>query len=56
MTLTMLSFDYFGEQSRFLRRDDRFVVETPDANGQPAEFEVLYAFGVEPLQQYLVQR
>ena len=47
-------FDYFGEQSRFLRRDDSFVVSTPDENGDIAEFEVLYTFGVEPLQQYLV--
>lgn len=49
------SFDYFGVRSRFLRKDDKFLVETDGADGQLATFEVRYTFGVDPLQQYLVE-
>jgi tetratricopeptide (TPR) repeat protein len=38
------------------RRGERFLVRTEDAAGAPLELEVAYAFGVEPLQQYLVRR
>ncbi len=47
-------FSYFGERSRFYRRDGGFFVKTRDGSGEQREFEVLYTFGVEPLQQYLV--
>lgn len=46
---------HFGATSRFYRREGRFVVETEGHDGKPAEFEVKYTFGVEPLQQYLVE-
>jgi predicted CXXCH cytochrome family protein len=49
------SFDYYGVQSRFFRRDGKFLVETDGADGKLATFEVKYAFGVDPLQQYLVE-
>jgi tetratricopeptide (TPR) repeat protein len=48
-------FDYFGVQSRFFRRDGKFLVETDGPDGKPALFEVKYTFGVDPLQQYLVE-
>jgi len=48
-------FSHFGVTSRFFRRDDRFLVRTEGADGEPAEFVVRYTFGVEPLQQYLVE-
>jgi predicted CXXCH cytochrome family protein len=48
------TFDYYGVQSRFFRKDGKFVVETDGPDGQLATFEVKYTFGVEPLQQYLV--
>lgn len=44
-----------GESSRFLRRGDAFLVETVGPDGARAEFEVAYAFGAAPLQQYLVR-
>ncbi|MBT8082791.1 MAG: tetratricopeptide repeat protein [Gammaproteobacteria bacterium] len=47
-------FTHNGVTSRFYRRDDKFLVETEGADGELAEFEVRYTFGVEPLQQYLV--
>lgn len=43
-----------GYVSRFFRRDGRFVVNTIGADGRPHDYEVLYTFGVYPLQQYLV--
>ena len=44
-----------GVDSRFFTRDDRFWVTTDNEAGDLAEFEVKYTFGVEPLQQYLIE-
>jgi predicted CXXCH cytochrome family protein len=49
------SFDYYGVRSRFFRRDGKFLVETDGPNGKLAAFEVKYTFGLDPLQQYLVE-
>lgn len=49
------SFDYYGVQSRFFRKDGKFLVETDGADGKLAVFDVKYTFGVDPLQQYLVE-
>ena len=49
-----VSFDYYGETTRFFRRDDDFYVTTVDGSGQVRDFKVAYVFGVEPLQQYLI--
>lgn len=44
-----------GQTVRFLHEGDTFAVEALDADGKRRRFPVLYAFGVEPLQQYLVE-
>jgi predicted CXXCH cytochrome family protein len=49
------SFDHAGVHSRFFRRDGKFLVETDGPDGKLATFEIKYTFGVEPLQQYLVE-
>ena len=49
------SFDYYGVHSRFFRRDGKFFVETDGPDGKLATFEVKYTFGIEPLQQYLIE-
>lgn len=49
------SLDYYGVHSRFFRKDRRFLVETDGADGKLAVFEIKYTFGVDPLQQYLVE-
>lgn len=49
------SFDHYGVHSRFFRKDGRFLVETDGTDGRLAVFEVKYTFGVDPLQQYLVE-
>ena len=43
-----------GATTTFARRDGRYVITTEGPDGQPAEYEVRYTFGVAPLQQYLV--
>lgn len=48
-------FTYFGVTSRFFRKGGKFLVETDGADGKAATFEIKYTFGVEPLQQYLVE-
>jgi predicted CXXCH cytochrome family protein len=45
---------YAGTPSRFSRRGDRFFVRTDGPDGKLADFEIAYAFGVDPLQQYLI--
>ena len=49
------SFDYFGVRSRFFRDGDKFMVETDGPDGKLAKFEMKYTFGLDPLQQYLVE-
>ncbi len=47
------TFTHFGVTSRFFTRDGRFFVTTEGSDGELADFELRYTFGVEPLQQYL---
>jgi Flp pilus assembly protein TadD len=49
------TFDYFGVKSRFFQQDGKYLVETDGADGKLAVFEIKYTFGVDPLQQYLVE-
>ena len=49
-------FTYQGVTSNFFKRDGKFFVRTDGPDGKLADFEVRYTFGVEPLQQYLVER
>jgi len=50
-----VSFDYFGTTTQFFTRDDGFYVRTADASGEDRDFRIAYTFGVEPLQQYLIE-
>ena len=49
------SFEHYGVHSRFFRKDGKFFVETDGPDGRLTPFQVKYTFGVEPLQQYLVE-
>ena len=44
-----------GVTSRFFRRDGRYFVNTDGPDGKLADYEIKYTFGVEPLQQYLIE-
>ena len=46
---------FHGVTTTFLRRDTGFAVRTDGPDGKPGEFPVRFTFGVEPLQQYLVE-
>ncbi len=49
------TFQYYGVRSRFFRQGGKFLVETDGADGRLATFEVKYTFGLDPLQQYLIE-
>ncbi len=48
-------FSYAGTSSRFYRKGDGFFVRTDGPNGRLTDYRIAYTFGVEPLQQYLVE-
>ncbi len=48
-------YRHFDTTSTFFRRDDRFYVRTDNAAGTLQDFPIAYTFGVEPLQQYLIE-
>lgn len=48
-------FRHFDVTSTFFRRDGKYFVRTDGPDGQLADFEVKYTFGLDPLQQYLVE-
>jgi len=50
-----ITFKNEGETTRFSHKNDGFWVNTPGADGKPADFKVAYTFGVAPLQQYLIE-
>lgn len=49
------SFTFADVTSRFFRREGKFFVSTDGPDGTIADFEIKYTFGVEPLQQYLIE-
>jgi hypothetical protein len=49
------SIDYYGETVRFFTRDDEHYVRTRNEKGEEQDFRIAYVFGVEPLQQYLIE-
>jgi predicted CXXCH cytochrome family protein len=46
---------YGAVTSTFFRRGAKFFVTTDGADGTLQDFEIKYAFGVDPLQQYLIE-
>jgi tetratricopeptide (TPR) repeat protein len=48
-------FTHFGVTSRFFKKDGKFFVHTEGPEGEMADYEIKYTFGLEPLQQYLVE-
>lgn len=45
----------FGIESKFYKDDGKFMVRTEGPDGKIDDFQVKYVFGVEPLQQYMVE-
>ncbi|HEX6994211.1 MAG TPA: tetratricopeptide repeat protein [Gammaproteobacteria bacterium] len=46
---------YHGITTRFYTRDGEFFVRTDGPDGALHDYRIAYTFGVEPLQQYLVE-
>ena len=49
------NFVYNGVTSTFSRREQEFWVRTDGPDGELSDFRISYTFGVEPLQQYLIE-
>ncbi len=45
----------FGVTSTFYRKDGQYRVRTEGPDGKLHDYEIKYTFGVQPLQQYLVE-
>jgi predicted CXXCH cytochrome family protein len=43
------------DQTRFFRKGSEFWINSVDGDGNAKDFKVAYAFGVAPLQQYLLE-
>jgi Flp pilus assembly protein TadD len=50
-----VDFEHKGVISRFFKKGDRYFVRTDGPDGKLADFEIAYTFGVDPLQQYLIE-
>jgi predicted CXXCH cytochrome family protein len=50
-----VEFAHKGVASRFFRKDERYFVRTEGPDGKPGDFAIAYTFGVDPLQQYLIE-
>jgi len=49
------TFTYNGVTSTFFKKDGKFFVRTDGPDGALHEYHVAYTFGIDPLQQYLVE-
>ena len=49
------TFAYAETTSTFFRRDADFMVRTDGPDGELHDYAIAYAFGVDPLQQYLIE-
>ena len=48
-------FTWFGVTTRLFRRDGKYMVNTEGADGKMHDYEIKYTFGINPLQQYMVE-
>ena len=49
------TFTRLGVTTRFFRRDGKFFVNTEGPDGEYHDYEIKWTFGIEPLQQYMVE-
>ena len=49
------TFTYNGVTSTFFKREGKFFVRTDGPDGALHEYRIAYTFGIDPLQQYLVE-
>ena len=49
------TLEHHGITSTMFRRGEKFIVNTEGEDGEMHDFEIKFVFGVDPLQQYLVE-
>jgi predicted CXXCH cytochrome family protein len=49
------SFSHGGVETKFLQRGNDYFIRTGAPDGSVSDFRVRYVFGVDPLQQYLLE-
>jgi Flp pilus assembly protein TadD len=49
------TFTQHGVTSTFYKKDGKFFVRTDGRNGKLHDYEITYVFGVDPLQQYMIE-
>jgi predicted CXXCH cytochrome family protein len=49
------SMTHYGVTSTFFKKDGAFMVRTEGPDGSLRDYAIEYTFGVEPLQQYLIE-
>ena len=49
------TFTYFNTTSQFYKKANKFFVKTDGPDGKLTDYEVKYVFGIDPLQQYLIE-
>ncbi len=50
-----VTFEHDGLTNRMFRNGEKFMVHTEGPDGRMQDFQVKYVFGVDPLQQYMVE-
>lgn len=50
-----VELEHYGITTRMFRRDGKYMVNTEGPDGEMTDFEVKYVFGIDPLQQYMVE-
>jgi Flp pilus assembly protein TadD len=48
-------FEYYGLDAHFFKKGGEFFVDTDGPDGKLTTFQIKYTFGVDPLQQYLIE-
>ena len=49
------TFTHYGVTSSFYKKDGKFFIGTDGPDGELHEYEITYVFGVDPLQQYMIE-
>ena len=49
------TYERLGASWRFFRRDGQYYVNAEGPDGENHDYEIKYTFGVDPLQQYMVE-
>lgn len=50
-----VKFTHHGVTSTFFRLEDEFYVNTVGPDGKLSDFKIKYTFGIDPLQQYIIE-